>query len=184
MQVYAYTDEVIDRLNAYALSIPPSPTPSYHLLHPEVHVPPGCLPIKTIQFFRCDPLARHPKGYHWAIFVPTSPISGIGHYYEVSGGSPLYRVRSIINDYSAWRGLERGSHTVGYVLPTMMPNLEAHFALVPVEILKRSWNSQSWVCNALQGLNHPHMFAIGMTLEDLVTQMAIVSAAWEAGNAK
>ncbi|KAF8555474.1 hypothetical protein OG21DRAFT_893804 [Imleria badia] len=182
-QVYPYTDEVIDRLTAYAQNIPPSPA-SYALVHPEVHVPLGLLPIKITQFSRCDPGTRHPKHYHWSIFVPTSPIPGIGHYYELDGDAQPYHVRSIIDDYNARRGLERGSHTVGYVLPIMLPYLEAHFALVPVDNLNRSRNSQNWVCDALQGLNHPHMFAVGMTLEKLVTQMTIVSAAWDARNVK
>lgn len=64
----------------------------------------------------------------------------------------------------------------------MLPHLEAHFALVLVENSRRFWNSQNWVCDALQGLNHSRMFAIGVTLENLVTQMAVVSAAWERGD--
>ncbi|KAH0834716.1 hypothetical protein J3R83DRAFT_10264 [Lanmaoa asiatica] len=186
MQVYAYTDAVINKLNGkfsffsfltgviYLSFV-------YHLVHPAVYVPLGCLPIQITQFFRRDPATGRPKHYHWAIFVPTSSVPGIGHYYELAGDSRPYHIKSTIDSYNTRRGFERGSHTVGYVLPLMLPFLEAHFALVPVENLRRFWNSQNWVCAALQGLNHPLMFAIGMTLEDLVTQMAIVSAAWKAG---
>lgn len=169
---------------AYARSTPPSPRVSYALTHPEVYVPLGCLPIKITTFFRWDPATGHPRHYHWAIFIPTSPVPGIGHYYELAGDSQPYHIQSTIDNYNARRGLERGSHTVGYVSPVMLPYLEAHFALVPVENLRRFWNSQNWVCDALQGLNHPLIFAVRATLEDLVTQMAIVSAAWEAGNVK
>ena len=152
-------------------------------MHPEVHVPPGFLPIQVTQFSRPDPFVRRPK-HHWSIFVPTSPIEGIGQHYELAGDSRPRHARSTIDDYNPRRGLDRGGHTVGYVLPAMLPYLEAHFALVPVEVLKRFWNSQDWVCDALQGLDHPHMFVITLTPEQLVTQMAIVSAAWEAGNIK
>lgn len=144
---------------------------------------PGYLPIKITQFFQWDPAAQRPKHYHWAIFIPTSPLRGIGLFYELAGDSQQYHIKSTIDNYNARRGFERGSHTVGYVLPLMLPQLEAHFAVVPVENSRRSWNSQNWVCDALRGLNHPLMFAIGMPLEKLATQMAIVSAAWEAGDA-
>ena len=153
-------------------------------MHPEVYVPLGCLPIKITQFSPRDSATRRPKHYHWSIFIPTSPVPGIGHYYELAGDSQPYHIRSTIESYNARRGQERGSHTVGYVLPIMLPHLEAHFALVPVENLRRFWNSQNWVCDALQGLNHPLMFAIGMTLENMITQMAVVSAAWEVGDVK
>ncbi|KAG8216367.1 hypothetical protein J3R82DRAFT_6448 [Butyriboletus roseoflavus] len=152
-------------------------------MHPEVYVPPGCLPIKITQFFLWDPATHCPKHHHWAIFIPTSSVRGRGNYYELAGDTQPYHVRSTIDSYNERRGFERGSHTVGYVLPRMLPHLEAHFALVPVDNLTQSWNSQNWVCEALHGLNHSVMFAVGMTMERLVTQMAIVSFAWETGDA-
>lgn len=68
----------------------------------------------------------------------------------------------------------------GYAVTSRGSNV--HLALVPLQNLRRGWSFQNWVCEAIQGLNHPRMFAVEITLEDSITQMTVVAAAW--GNAR
>ncbi|KAH0834710.1 hypothetical protein J3R83DRAFT_10258 [Lanmaoa asiatica] len=87
------------------------------------------------------------------------------------------------NRHTKWDHDERGTHLVGYVAPSYLETLEAHFLLVPIQQGRANWNCQTWVVEALKGLNHAQMYTVQMDYCQWVQQMEIVEAAWNVGDA-
>ena len=167
------------------MSLLPSPTPNYTLVRPQVPVPSGFLPVKVAQFHETCWATNDTLPNHWAIFVPTSPIPGIGNYYERVGSSPVYLSQSTFRYHHAWAEQQRGSHTVGFIPARLMPNLERRLSLVSAEGMRGCWGSQQWVWEALQVLqtNRDIFMTQTLTQAELCLQMKFVESAWAAGGA-
>ncbi|KAG6371743.1 hypothetical protein JVT61DRAFT_9093 [Boletus reticuloceps] len=61
--------------------------------------------------------------------------------------------------------------------------LSRRISLVPIQQGRSDWNCQTWVVEALRGLNQPHMYAVQMDHAQWFQQMAIVEKAWDVGDA-
>ncbi|KAG8216314.1 hypothetical protein J3R82DRAFT_6381 [Butyriboletus roseoflavus] len=107
------------------------------------------------------------KLYHWAIFIPTSTRRG----------------HVVHNRHAKWDKDDKGTHLVGYVAPSYLEALETHLSLVPIQQGRPEWNCQTWVVEALKGLNHAQMYAVQMDYGKWVEQMEILEAAWNVGDA-
>ena len=172
---------------AYAASLGPSPKPQYPIMHehhPDIYVPAGHLPIRIAQFSRGDRSDGRNRLLHWAIFIPTSTKRGVGNFYEIGGSLQTgYFTQQVVNNrHSKWDKDERGSHVVGWVAPDYLGALDSHFSLVPIQQGRPDWNCQTWVIEALRGLNQPHMYAVQMEYAQWFQQMSIVEKAWEVGD--
>ncbi|KAF8550013.1 hypothetical protein OG21DRAFT_519200 [Imleria badia] len=169
---------------AYAASLGPAPKPQYRVVHNWYQVPPGHLPIRIAQFSRGDRSDGRTRLHHWAIFVPTSSRRGVGNFYEIGGSLQTgYFTQNVVNNrHPKWEKDERGTHLVGWVAPEYLGTLETHFSLVPIQQGRPDWNCQTWVVEALRGLNQPHMYAVQMDYAQWFQQMAIVEKAWDVGD--
>ena len=164
-----------------------SPAPNYPQGLSGMEVPPGYLPIKVAQYCRTCPTTGRRLPNRWSIFIPTSVDYGVGNHYELAGDPPMNYARSTFNRHNELYSYERGSLTVGYVSPRMMPILESYFNAVPTEYLRGQWSSQEWVHEVLQtieAMDHMGMQVVDTTFANLSRQMAFLEAAWEAEEAK
>ena len=173
---------------AFAASLGPTPKPEYkavHKWHPWIQVPPGYLPIRIAQFSRGLRSTGENRLYHWAIFIPTSTRRGVGNYYEIGGSlqEGYFTQHVVHNRHGMWDKDEKGTHLVGYVSPDYLSALETHFSLVPIKQGRPDWNCQTWVVEALKGLNNPQMYAVEMDYGQWYQQMEILEAAWNVGDA-
>lgn len=173
---------------AYAASLGPTPQPEYKILHHShswIQVPTGYLPIRIAQFYRGNRSTGEKKLYHWAIFIPTSTRRGVGNYYEIGGSlqDGYFTQHVVHNRHAKWDKDEKGTHLVGYVAPSYLEALETHFSLVPIQQGRPDWNCQTWVVEALKGLNHAQMYAVQMDYGKWIEQMEILEDAWNVGDA-
>ncbi|KAG6379599.1 hypothetical protein JVT61DRAFT_10106 [Boletus reticuloceps] len=188
MQHNSYPPELVATYNAYAASLGPTPKPEYPILHgqhPLIQVPAGHLPIKIAQFSRGDHSDGRVRLHHWAIFIPTSARRGVGNFYEIGGSlqTGYFNQQVVNNRHLKWDKDERGSHLVGWVAPSALGALETHFSLIPIQQGRPDWNCQTWIVEALRGLNQPYMYAVQMDYAQCFQQMAIVEKAWDVGDA-
>jgi hypothetical protein len=169
---------------AYAASLGPTPKPEYNMVHPWVQVPSGHLPIRIVQFARGDRSNGRVRLHHWAIFIQTSSRRGAGNFYEIGGSlqTGYFTQHVVHNRHSKWEQ-EKGAHLIGWVAPSYLEALETHFSLVPIQQGRPDWNCQTWVVEALRGLNQQHMYAVQMDYSQWFRQMQIVEEAWNAGDA-
>ena len=175
-------------LTAYAESLGQTPKPEYTVVHksqPYIQVPPGYLPIRVAQFTRGTRPTGETRLNHWAIFIPTSTQRGVGNYYEIGGSlqEGYFTQHVVHNRHAKWDRNERGTHLVGYVVPEFLAAFETHISLVRVQQGRPDWNCQTWVVEALKGLNHPHMYAVQMDYKQWCEQMEILEVAWNSGDA-
>ena len=149
---------------AFAASLAPTPSPAYKIVHTWHHwiqVPTGHLPIYVSQFDRGLRSNGEQRPYHWAIVIPTSTRRGFGNFYEIGGSlREGYRLQHVVNNRHLHWADERGMHLAGHVAPEYLEALETRFALILVIQGKLDWNCQTWVVEALQGLNNPRMYVV------------------------
>ncbi|KAN0085699.1 hypothetical protein V8E55_006833 [Tylopilus felleus] len=187
MALSSYTPELMAVYKAYAASLGPTPKPGYTIVHERhawIQVPPGHLPIKIAQFSRGERSDGHSRLHHWAIFIPTSTRRGVGNFYEIGGSLQSgYFTQHVINKrHPKWDRDEKGTHLVGWVAPDHLAALETRIALISIHQGRPDWNCQTWVVEALKGLNQPHMYAVQMDHAQWYQQMALVEKAWEVGD--
>ncbi|KAG6379542.1 hypothetical protein JVT61DRAFT_10041 [Boletus reticuloceps] len=68
-----------------------------------------------------------------------------------------------------------------HLSPSELGALEMHFSLVPIHRGRPDWNCQTWVVEALRGLNQSYMYAVQMGYAQWFQQMGIVERAWDVG---
>ncbi|KAG6379545.1 hypothetical protein JVT61DRAFT_10044 [Boletus reticuloceps] len=185
MQPSSYSPDLMAAYKAYAASLGSTPKPEYPVSHGQHQVPAGYLPIRIAQFSRGDRPDGRVRLHHWAIFIPTSTRRGVGNFYEIGGSLQTgYFTQQVVNNrHPKWDKDERGSHLVGWVAPSYLGSLETHLSLVPIQQGRPDWNCQTWVVEALRGLNQSHMYAVQTDYTQWFQQMAIVEKAWDVGDA-
>jgi len=148
-----------------------------------VRVPPGCYPIEVVQFWRGERAPGYPLPLNWSILVRTS--EDYGDWHELVGDTYTYAMDTRFE--VPLEGLEqredwRGSHVVGYVAPYRAHHLWRRMRGTPVVRHDWTWNTQNWVCDALQGMWDRDMYVdVNLTLASMQTQMCCILEAWELG---
>ncbi|KAF8550026.1 hypothetical protein OG21DRAFT_1525435 [Imleria badia] len=180
----SYPAELMEKFRTLASCFGSTSRPKYEIVHdwhPWIQIPRGHLPIELIQFAPDNCPNARIRDYQWAIFVPSWGC-GVGNYYQVGGNQETgYLTQHIVDKLHPKFFEQKGAHLVGWVHPHYVEVLEKHFASVPIQKRSSDWIGQTWVVEALRGLNEPYLYAVQMDHDQLVRQMKIVAHAWDEG---